>query len=166
MSKSKTFLLTLAFLFLFGKYSISQSKAEFQVGYSYLEHLSTGIGLKFKENHKIMFLLGTNLFTKMNNFAVYQIQYENLNQLKRRLSINYGIKAGFSNFANNYYKWQLVTITPISSLNYRFTDALFLTATLGLTYSKVLKVKRVEFGEIGWYRLLLPEFKLALEYEF
>lgn len=159
------FFIVLLVLLLFSKNSISQPKVNFQIGFGYLEHLSTGIGFKIKEKHKITFLLGTNFFMKLDDFAAYQIQYEYPNQMKKILLLNYGLKGGYSNYSNKYYKWQLLSITPISNLKYRLTDNLFLVSTLGLTYSRVLNQTRVEMGEIGWYREFLPEIKLSLLYD-
>lgn len=160
------FFIALGFLLFISKYSISQSRVDFQIGYGYLEHFSTGVGLKIKENHKISFILGSNFFMNLNKFAAYQLQYEYPNLFKRKLLLNFGLKGGYSIYSNRYNKWELLSVTPISNLKYRLKDNLSFVTTLGLTYSKILKEERLEMGEIGWYREFLPEIKIALLYDF
>lgn len=164
MNISKPFIL-IAILMLLSELAISQKKVDFQIGYGYLEHFSTGIGLKIKDNHKITVLFGSNLLMDLDKFAVYQMQYEYPNKFKKKYLINFGLKGGYSIYSNKYYKWELLSITPISNFKYRLKNELFFVFTLGITYSKVLKVKRIELGEIGWYRELLPEIKLSLLYD-
>lgn len=159
------FFIALPILLLFNKYAISQ-KGDVQIGYSYLEHFSVGIGLNIKENHKISALFGSNLFVNMSKFAVYQMQYEYPNQFKRKYLLNFGLKGGYSIYSNRYYKWDLLSIAPISNVKYRIKDKVVLALTIGATFSKVLEQKRLESGEIGWYRELLPEFKISLSYGF
>lgn len=158
--------IALVILLLFNKNAVSQTKVDVQVGYGYLEHFSVGVGLTIKENHKITSLFGSNLFMSLNKFAVYQLQYEYPNKFKKKYLLNFGLKGGYSIYSNKYYKWDLLSITPISNVKYRLKDNVILALTFGMTYSKVLEQKRLESGEIGWYRELLPEIKISLSYGF
>ena len=54
----------------------AKPKLDFQVGYSYIEHLSTGIGLTIYQKHNISVLYGSNFFINPQNFSSYLFQYE------------------------------------------------------------------------------------------
>lgn len=142
-----------------------QTNLYFQLGYGYLEHLSTGLGVKIKDNHRLSLQYGSNFFMNTHDFSVIQLQYEYPCQITHKYKINAGIKSGYSIYANTYYRWKLVSITPMVNFNLSLKNKLLLVSTLGLNYSRVIEAKRIAKGEIGWYNEFLPEFKISLLYD-
>lgn len=142
-----------------------QSNIYFQLGYGYLEHLSTGIGCRFKDNHRIFLSYGSNFYINTKEFSSIQLQYEYPNKIPNKFKLNYGIKGGYSIYSNNYYRWRLITLTPILNFNLKLSDKLIFVSTIGLTYSRAIEMKRLANGEIGWYKEFLPELKFSMIYD-
>lgn len=154
-------LLTLAFT------TQAQTNIYAELGASYIEHFSTGIGIDINSNHKIGLLYGSNFFVNNSEFYTALVKYENM---LGKLNIRYilpkvGCKAGYSVFTNQYYSWDLVVLAPYIGCDYSLNKKVDLFGSAGVAISRELSMKRVGMGEIGWYRRLLPEFKAGIAYK-
>ena len=75
-----------------------------------------------------------------------------------------GIKSGYSVYTNQYYQWKLLTVVPYVGLERAISEKWSLAMDLGMVYSRTLSMRRLNYGEVGWYKEYLPEIKLAVSY--
>ena len=103
---------------------------------------------------------------KPDYFSSYVLQYEMLvNRLKfGGLIPKIGFKGGYSIYTNEYYKWDLIEIVPYMGLEYQLNKRINIAFDLGITKSRELSLKRISYGEIGYYKEILPEFKIGINY--
>jgi len=163
--KQIIFLACFIFIFLINNCK-AQVKLKAQVGISYIEHFTTGIELSFKNKHKVSLIYGSDFFIKPQDFSSFMLQYESsLNRLKiKRFTPKIGVKGGYSIYTNKYYQWQLMALVPYIGSNYSINDNFDLAFDLGITFSREISMKRISYGEVGWYKEVLPEIKLAILY--
>lgn len=135
-------------------------------GVSSIEHLSTGLNITTKRKHAINFLFGSYFFLNSSDNASYLLQYKRYVYSLKFIDIlpAIGIKGGYSLYSDKYYRWELLSICPSFGLNYALTEKLNLELDAGVVYSRVLSLKRINFGEIGWYNELIPEIKISFLY--
>ena len=92
------------------------------------------------------------------------LQY-NFNVLKWKpagLTPTFGIKGGHVIFTDTYYTWEVATFVPFIGVKYPVSPWFDLMAHAGGAFSFEQKVKRINYGEIGHYRDILPEIKAGL----
>lgn len=144
----------------------SQAIVDFQAGYSYIEHVSLGVGIRNQKN-KVSVLVGSNFFVNIKSFSSYYVQYESLRsfQLYDSVHVNFGIKAGYSIYSNTYYTWNLLSAAPMTFVNYTYSPKIHFVASAGVMCTRILRVKRLAYGEFGWYKPYLPELKCAILYD-
>jgi hypothetical protein len=162
----KIFSILLFYLIIHGNSINAQSRFKLQSGISYIEHISTGIVLKLNENELVSFIYGSNFFIKTQEFSSYMLQYEYLlhNYTFKKCIPNIGIKGGYAIYTNEFYKWKLIDLVPFIGSTYLINNRIELSGDIGITISRELSMKRVSDGEIGWYKHVLPEFKIAISY--
>lgn len=138
-----------------------------QTGYGYIEHFSTGVGVTIFDRHNISALYGSDFFIKTMNFSAYLLQYEYAIKKDAIIPFTFktGVKGGYSIYTNKYYRWELLALVPYIGFSYPVTRRFDITASTGVAVSRELSMKRISMGEIGWYKRLLPEFKIAFSYE-
>jgi hypothetical protein len=160
----KVLLMLLPVLVLFTRETNAQISIKLQAGTGYIEHLSTGIGISFGNKHQLFFLYGSNLFIKPADFSSLMLQYQRLIHRSDLLRVNFnvGLKGGYAIYTNRYYQWKLVTVIPYLGASYNLGDKTELFIEGGAAFNQVLSLKRRDYGEIGTYRDLLPEFKVGL----
>ncbi len=156
----------LAFSFLiFLHYSCNaQFSFKVQTGISYIEHFSTGITFSLSEKHNLSLLYGSNFFMKPQEFSTIMLQYDFLFNKIDFAGINprIGIKAGYSIYTNNYYRWTLTAFVPFIGLKYELNKTIDIALDLGTAISIEHSVKRISYGEFGMYKEYLPEIKLGM----
>lgn len=162
---------TLAILLLLITISYSgmaQFSIKGQAALSYIEHLSTGVTFSFSGKHHISLLYGSDFFINTKDFSSYMLQYYlRLNRMTfAKITPVIGIKAGYSIYTDDYYKWELMSVVPFTGINYRLNKKIDILFDLGATISRAQSVKRIRQGEIGKYRELLPELKAGILYNF
>lgn len=142
----------------------AQPSVRLQAGVSYIEHLSTGVTVQFRQKHNVSLLVGTNAFIRTYYFFNAFLQYDrSLAKLKwRNIVPRIGIKGGNSVYTNKYYRWKVVSLIPFIGATVPLRDRVDLLLEAGAAYSLEQEVTRRSFGEIGHYRSPLPEVKLAV----
>jgi hypothetical protein len=135
-----------------------------QSGLGYIEHFSTGIGIAINNKHSLSVLYGSDFFINARSFSSYLLQYEYFfYNLKYACFVpKIGLKGGYSVYTNNFYKWELIKAVPTIGVVYTINNCFDLYADIGIALSRELTMKRIRFGEIGWYRKQLPEFKIGI----
>lgn len=146
--------------------SSAQFSAEVHAGVSYIEHISTGITFRNGKNHSFTALYGSNLFINTKNFSNLFVQYDlSIPRWTVRGTIpRVGVKGGNSFYTNEYYRWKVVSLIPYVGARYPINDNFQLLFEAGPVYSFEQYVQRIKPGEIGHYRYLLLELKVALSY--
>lgn len=163
----KLFYLFLCICFCYANLAKAQTKFYTEAGASYIEHLSTGFGIDINSNHKIGIIYGSNFFVNTKEFYTAFLKYENsLYKIKfANLIPKVGCKGGYSVYTNKYYTWDLVAIVPYAGIQYKVNKNIALFTDVGVTISRELAMKRITLGEIGWYKRVLPEFKVGVVYK-
>lgn len=159
----------LLFFLLFLNYSV-KAQVRFQVdaGLGYLEHFSAGIGCSFSAKHAVSLSFGSDFFIRPKDFASYLIQY-NLNLPRFRfagITPTIGIKGGHTIYTDDYYRWEVAVIVPFAGLQYPINKKINVVVQAGAIFSFEQSVKRIDYGEIGHYKDLLPEVKTGIVYTF
>jgi len=162
--------LSILFAFLIGMCLPFGCKAQFsvkaQLGISYIEHLSTGVTLKWGNHHSASVLYGSNFFINTQDFSNLFLQYDlSVPGWKiKKLTPRFGVKGGDSYYTNEYYRWKVVSVIPFVGASLPVSDKLDLLVEVGAAFSFEQTVERINQGEIGHYRELLPEAKAAMVY--
>ncbi len=147
-----------------------ESKAQFtvkaQLGVSYIEHVSTGVALKWGKNHSVSFLYGSNFFIHTNDFSNLFLQYDlSVPKWKvGKLTPRFGVKGGNSFYTDDYYRWKVVSVIPFFGASLPMGKMFDLVFEAGAAFSFEQTVNRISYGEIGHYRELLPELKAGVVY--
>lgn len=164
MRKQITIVCILFYIFTANVYS--QTIVDFQAGYSNIEHVSLGMGIRSQKN-KVSVLVGSNFFVNIKSFSSYYLQYESLRgfQLYDSVQLHFGLKAGYSIYSNTYYSWNLLSAAPMAIVDYTYSRKIHFVASAGVMCTRILQVQRLAYGEIGWYRPFLPELKCAILYD-
>ncbi len=158
------------FALLIGVGLSSECKAQFsvkaQLGVSYIEHVSTGVTLKWGKNHSVSFLYGSNFFIHTHDFSNLFLQYDlSIPKWKMgKLTPRFGVKGGDSYYTDEYYRWKVVSVIPFLGASLPIGNKLDLVFEAGAAFSFEQTVERISYGEIGFYRELLPELKAAMVY--
>ena len=157
----------MALTFLFVGQVNAQTTLHAYTGLSYLEHVSTGISLRWKNRHQLSLMTGTNLFIRTYYFANYMAQYDYLLKGLKvlRATPKVGIKGGDSIFSDDYYRWHVVHIIPQVGFQYPLKPSIELVLEAGAAASFEQKVKRLKQGELGHYEEWLPEIKVAVMFQ-
>jgi hypothetical protein len=147
-------------------YCTAQFSVKGQVGVSYLEHLSTGITFHLGKKHNVSLLYGSNLFIDTYYFSNQFIQYDReIPKWKiRNVTPRLGVKGGNSFYSNPYYRWKVVSVIPFAGISYPVSARTEFLAECGVAFAFEQTVQRRSLGEMGHYKELLPEFKVALLY--
>jgi hypothetical protein len=142
----------------------AQPSLRMQTGVSYIEHLSTGVTVQFRQKHNVSVLVGTNAFVRTYYFYNAFLQYDRafMKWKWKYMVPRIGIKGGNSVYTNKYYRWKVVSLIPFIGATVPLRDRLDLLLEAGAAYSLEQEVTRRSFGEIGHYRSPLPEVKLAV----
>ena len=166
MKKSLLILYLLLLFFTFNTIK-AQTFIKLQLGLSYIENFSTGFELSIKNKHNISILYGSNFFSKPQDFSSFMLQYDYaIDKLEiAHLIPHIGIKGGYSIYTNNYYQWELIALVPFIGTNYQINKRIDLSTCFGVAFSKELSMKRINYGEVGWYKKVLPEIKIAIKYK-
>jgi hypothetical protein len=151
-------------LIFFTEKSHAQTVFKVQAGAGYIEHFSTGIGVSIRGKHQLFFLYGSNLYIKPADFSSFLLQYQRLilHSKLGGIDFNVGLKGGYAIYTNQYYQWKLFTAIPYLGTSYRVGEKSELFVEGGAAFNQALSLKRREYGEIGTYKDLLPEFKFGL----
>lgn len=141
----------------------SQPKIGVSSGIGYQDHFSVGLGL-YAQRHAFSLHYGSNFFIHTNDFFACQIQYEYLFDKLTfwHFKPKTGIKSGYSVFTNQYYQWEITSLTTFAGIVRPLTEKTILAADFGVTYSRELSLKRKNFGEVGHYKTYLPEIKFSI----
>ncbi|HMJ69017.1 MAG TPA: hypothetical protein VK508_08980 [Cyclobacteriaceae bacterium] len=163
-SFSKVFLFAFA-LILCSPPSLAQVSLKAHLGASYIEHLATGITVSYR-HHSVTALYGSNLFINTRNFSNLFAQYDySVPRWKVAGAIpRFGVKGGNSIYTNKYYRWKVVSLIPFAGARYPVNDKLEVLFEVGPTYSFEQHLERIKYGEIGHYRYVLLELKVAVAY--
>jgi len=163
----KQFILLIVASFFYSLLANSQTKLYTEIAASYIEHLSTGVGIDINSNHKIGVLFGSNFFANTDEFYSLFLMYENtLERLKmRKVLPQIGCKGGYSIYTNKYYSWDLAVIVPYVGLSHSLNNNISFFTNAGLAISRELSMTRVNLGEMGFYKRFLPEFKIGVVYK-
>lgn len=153
-------------LFVFAFQAKGQIAVGVQGGLSYIEHVSTGVTVNFGKKHAISFLCGTNFFTKMNDFRNLFLQYEySFTRWKVAGAVfHLGVKGGDSYFTDDYYRWHVIHAIPFAGLTRPLNGRTKIFLDAGAAFSFEQSVERIQQGEYGHYRELLPEIKIGMAY--
>jgi hypothetical protein len=164
----KQTLAALLLLIVISYSGMAQVSIKGQTALSYIEHLSTGVTFSFSEKHHLSLLYGSDFFINTEDFSSYMLQYYlRLNRITfSKITPVMGLKAGYSIYTDDYYKWRLASIVPFIGTNYQLNKKIDVLFDLGAAISRVQSVKRIRQGEIGKYRELLPELKVGILYNF
>lgn len=102
----------------------SQSRIQYQAGFGYQEHLSLGVGLQFKTENHLAVLIGSEAFINMNYFSTYLIEYQiSFNKLlKDKIRPVVGLRAGYINYSDYYYRWETLSGIPYAGISYQFNS--------------------------------------------
>lgn len=158
--------ITLCFVLL-SRVAVGQPAFHAQAGLGYIERFSVGAGLTFLNTHSVTLLYGSTFFYKPKNFGVYLLQYH-LRIPKwsfGRLTPLFGVKGGHVVFTDTYYVWEVASVIPFAGLQCPLTGRADLVVQAGTAFSFEQSVKRLNYGEIGHYRDVLPELKVAVVYQ-
>jgi hypothetical protein len=107
-------------------------------------------------------------FFHAKDFSTFLLQYNRiLNQFKfRGFKPVVGIKGGPVIYSDRYYRWSVDAVVPFGGLLYSLNKRIALTAQAGVVISFGQTVQRLDYGEIGHYKQILPEIKTGLVYNF
>ena len=163
--KNKVFLL-LVLLTMYSATAMAQFKIKAHGGLSYIEHVSTGVAFGLGKRHTVTLLCGSNLFINMYEFSNFFIQYDYaFAKLKfKGTTPRLGIKGGDSHFTDDYYRWHVAHVIPFAGISYSVHTKMELLVEFGAAFSFEQAVDRVGEGEVGHYKELLPEIKVAILY--
>lgn len=155
------------FVMIFSLKSFAQLTIHPQAGISYIEHASTGITLRIGEHHALTALCGTNIFINMNRFSNLFAQYD---YSVPRWAIaggipRFGVKGGNSIYTNKYYTWKVVSLIPYAGATFPVDDRFDILFEAGPVYSFEQYQHRIGQGDIGHYRYVLLELKVAVAYK-
>lgn len=153
-------------LIIFSAPCVAQFSVQPHIGVSYIEHVSTGVTFGFRKNHSITALYGSNFFINTRDFSNLFIQYDfSIPRWTVRGAIpRVGVKGGNSFYTNEYYRWKVVSLIPFAGLRYPINDKFQLLFEAGPVYSFEQYMQRIKAGEIGHYRYVLLELKIAVAY--
>lgn len=142
----------------------AQTTLQVHAGFGYTEHFSAGVGCTFSNKHQIAFLYGSNFFSKPREFSTFMVHYNFILKQWRFAGLvpTLGIKGGHVIFTDTYYTWEVATFVPFAGIRYPVNERFYLLVHAGGAFSFEQKVKRLNYGEIGHYRDLLPEIKAGL----
>jgi hypothetical protein len=128
--------------------------------------VSTGVTFRWGENHSVTALYGSNLFINTRNFSNLFAQYDfSIPRWKVQGIIpRIGVKGGDSYYTNEYYRWHVVSLIPFAGARYPINDKFELLFEAGPVYSFEQSLQRIKAGEIGHYRYVLLELKIAVAY--
>jgi hypothetical protein len=163
----KKYILLLLLMIL--NYSVgAQVRFQVDAGWGYLEHFSAGIGCSFSSKHTVSLLYGSDFFYHPKNFASYLLQYNLILPRLRFAGITptIGIKGGHTIYTDDYYRWEVAVIVPFAGLQYPINRKINVVVQAGAVFSFEQSVKRINYGEIGHYKDLLPEIKTGIVYTF
>lgn len=166
LKMKKSILQICILIFTVVTYTVAQPKVKLQTGISYMEHFSVGMGIKFGDKHFVSASFGSNAFVKLHNFSSYMLHYD-LSFFRTKWSFGYpkfGISGGYSNYTDNYYRWELLLLTPNVGFTIPLNTYFDVSVTTGLAIARELSMTRIRMGDVGWYRKFLPEFKLTVIY--
>jgi hypothetical protein len=165
--KPKTLLLALV-LSAASLPALAQVVPTAHAGVGMLEHLSLGVGCNIRARHSIAFLYGSNLFIDPKKFSNYLVQYHyNLPKWSiRNATPLIGFKGGQAIYSDHYYTWQVMVAVPFVGFQFPVFDRLDFVAQGGVAFSFEQSVKRLNYGEIGHYRSILPEARVGLVWRF
>jgi hypothetical protein len=153
-------------LILLSSSSFAQLSVEGHLGISYIEHVSTGLTLRVGRNHSFTALYGSNIFINTRDFSNLFAQYDfSIPKWTVRGAIpRIGVKGGNSFYTNEYYRWKVVSLIPFAGVRYPINEKFQLLFEAGPVYSFEQYVERIKGGEIGHYRYVLLELKVAVGY--
>jgi hypothetical protein len=147
---------------------IAQFAVKFQTAIGNIEHFSIGPSFNFDNRHQISLLYGSNFFIRTKNFTTYILEYS----LKlKNISIgnmtpSLGVKGGHVIYSDKYYKWEVASVVPFIRLCYPLNKNFEAFMDLGGAIAFEQSVERINYGEIGKYRDLLPEIKVGTYFSF
>lgn len=151
-------------IFLTWKTSNGNYNVIFKNGIGYIEHYSIGTGLNFLDKHTISLNFGSNFFMHIDDFSSYLIQYD-YTFTNNKIKFMYPrliIKGGYSIYSNYYYKWELLSLAPNIGITYPLNHKLSLNFDTGISINREISMQRINMGEIGWYKRVLPELKIEI----
>ncbi len=95
------------------------------------------------------------------------LQYDfSFNKLKfAGVTPRIGVKGGDEIFSDDYYRWKLFSVVPFLGIQHPINGRLDLLVEGGVNYSFEQSVVRLKPGEIGHYKDILPELKVAIHYQ-
>jgi hypothetical protein len=165
LKKKYVLLLYLLFFNYSGK---AQVRFHVDAGVGYLEHFSAGIGCSFSSKHNVSLLYGSDFFVRPKDFASYLLQYNLILPRLRFAGITptIGLKGGHTIYTDDYYRWEVAVIIPFAGLQYPINKKINAVVQAGVVFSFEQSVKRIDYGEIGHYKDLLPEIKTGIVYTF
>ncbi|HZY78085.1 MAG TPA: hypothetical protein VFE50_01085 [Cyclobacteriaceae bacterium] len=145
---------------------LAQVSVEAHVGLSYIEHVSTALTLRSGKNHSVTVLYGSNFFVNTHDFsnAFLQYDYSVPKWAVFGATPRFGIKGGNSFYTNKYYRWKVVSLIPFAGARYPINDKFDFLFEAGPVWSFEQYLQRRSLGEIGHYRYVLVELKVALAY--
>jgi hypothetical protein len=163
----KKYVLLLCLLF-FNYSAKAQVRFHIDAGVGYLEHFSAGIGCSFSSKHSVSLLYGSDFFIRPKDFASYLLQYNLILPRLRFAGITptIGLKGGHTIYTDDYYRWEVAVIVPFAGLQYPINRKINVLVQTGIVFSFEQSVKRINYGEIGHYKDLLPEIKTGIVYTF
>jgi hypothetical protein len=145
--------------------SAQQYRLQATVGLGYIERFSIGAGVSRNDRSTLTVTYGSTFFYQPKKFSTYFLAYEHLLSDERgKLRTGFGVKSGFTTFADKYYRWKILSVVPMIVLQKKLTDNISLLAGGGLAVSRIRSVERLDFGDMGKYRRYLPELQLILRY--
>lgn len=143
----------------------SQIKTSVSTGIGYQEHFTLGIGLH-AQKHALSLHYGSNFFIRPQDFFTWLVQYDYMfkSYTVKHCTPKIGIKAGYSVYTNTYYQWELASLTAFAGIVFPLSEKINLASDFGVIYSRELHLKRINYGEVGWYKTILPEIKFSVFY--
>ena len=102
----------------------------------------------------------------MHDFSNFFIQYDySFTKWKiKNATPRLGVKGGDSRFTDDYYRWHVVHVIPFAGITCPIRPKMDLLFEVGGAFSFEQSVERVGQGEVGHYKELLPEVKVAILY--
>src|SRR6185436_7389146 len=133
---------------------------------SHIEHVSLGFWFQLGPKHSLTATYGSNVFFGYKKFSNLFLQYDySLPKLTvGKVTPKIGVRGGDSYFTDTYYRWHVINIIPILGGNYSLNNKVTLFLDGGVAISLLQEVERRKTGEIGVYKLYLPEIKMGFSY--